>query len=324
MKNKIAIINSSSFGRIFKDHLDRLKEIGEVKRFEVDSNISGTDLAKLLNGYNYIISSVTPYFGKEFFDNMDGLKLISRHGIGYNNIDIKEAKDHGVYVTKVDALVERDAVAENAVTNLLSIMRKTRESNQAAKAGNWDKRAKFIGNGLSSKTVGIIGIGNIGSRIAEILNYGFRANVLAYDPNKAKLYCESFGAKKVGLDDLLKNSDVIFLSASLNKDNYHMISSDEFSKMKDGVYISNCSRGALIDEKAMVESICNKKVRGFATDVLEVEPASKDHPYFSFENVLVTPHTSAYTYECLEGMGEKCVSDCKSVFKGNKPNGLVY
>ena len=323
MKDKIAIVNSSSFGRIFTDHINRLKKIGEVKRFDVDSQIGGKELAHLLQGYNYIISGVTPFFTKEFFDNKDELKLITRHGIGFNNIDLEAAKDHGTYVTKVAALVERDAVAENCIANLLSVMRKTIQANQAAKTGNWEKRASFIGNGLSDKTVGIIGIGNIGSRICEILNYGFRAKVLAYDPNKDDLYCQSFGADKVDLDTLLEKSDVICLAASLNEENYHMLSTTEFAKMKDRVYISNCSRGALIDEKAMVAALGSKKVAGFATDVLEVEPALECHPYFDFENSIVTTHTSAYTYECLSGMGEKCVGDCEKVFYGQKPDGIV-
>lgn len=323
MKDKIAIVNSSSFGRIFTDHMDRLEKIGQVERFTVDSQIDGKELAELLQGYNYIISGVTPFFTKEFFENKDELKIIARHGIGFNNIDLDAAKDHGTYVTKVAALVERDPVAENCVTNLLSVMRKTIQANKAAKTGNWQKRANFIGNGLSFKTVGIIGIGNIGSRVSEILNYGFRAKVLAYDPNKDDLYCQSFGADKVDLDTLLEKSDVICIAASLNEKNYHMLSDTEFKKMKDGVYISNCSRGALIDEKSMVEALKSNKVAGFATDVLEVEPAIENHPYFDFENVIVTTHTSAYTYECLGGMGEKCVSDCEKVSKGQRPDGIV-
>lgn len=323
MNNKIAIVNSSSFGRIFEDHLSRLEKIGEVKRFTVDANIGGKELAEILQGYNYIIASVTPFFTKEFFDNKDELKIILRHGIGFNNIDVEAAKEHGTYVSIVPPLVERDAVAENCITNLLSIMRKTKQSNIAAVDGKWKTRAKFIGNGLSSKKVGIIGIGNIGSRISEILYYGFRCKVLAYDPNKDSLACERFGADKVDLDYLLKESDIICVSASLNEENYHMLSSEEFSKMKDGVYISNCSRGALIDEESMIEALEKKKVAGFASDVLEVEPPENDHKYFSYDNVIITPHTSAYTYECLRGMGEKCVSDCEAVYTGNKPKELV-
>ena len=121
-ENKIAVVNSSSFGQIFKEHWEELEKIGQVDRFMVDPEISGKDLAAKLNGYNIIIASVTPNFTEEFFDNMDGLQLISRHGIGYNSVDIKAAKEHGVKVTIVPPLVERNAVAEAALTNLIHLL----------------------------------------------------------------------------------------------------------------------------------------------------------------------------------------------------------
>lgn len=322
-KNRIAIVNSSSFGRIFPEHLERLKKIGPVDRFELDSAIDGQKLAEILRGFNYIVASVTPFFTKAFFDHKDELKLIARHGIGYNSIDIQAARDHGTYVTIVPPLVERDAVAENCITNLLSVLRKTYSASKAVLQGNWDRRAEFIGHGLSEKTVGIIGFGNIGSRIGEILARGFQCQVLAYDPHVDAETIQASDARKVELSTLLHSSDVICLSASLNTDNYHMLSWQAFQAMKDGVYISLCSRGALIDQDAMIEALQTGKVAGFATDVLEVEPPDKDHPYLAFENVLVTPHTSAYTYECLRQMGEKCVQDCEDVFQGKIPKGKV-
>ncbi len=121
-KYKIAIVNSSSFGKIFHDQLDRLKQIGEVNSFTVDGEIGGKELAELLQGYNIVIASVTPFFTKEFFDHKDELILITRHGIGYNNIDIEAAQAHDTLVSIIPALVERDAVAENNITNLLSLI----------------------------------------------------------------------------------------------------------------------------------------------------------------------------------------------------------
>ena len=323
-ENKIAIVNSSSFGKIFPDHLERLNKLGEVKSFSVDSEIDGKSLAETLQGFNIIISSVTPFFTQEFFDHKDELKLISRHGIGYNNIDLVAAKAHNTVVSIVAPLVERDAVAENNVTNLLSVLRQTVPAAQKVLEDKWEERARFVGHGLSGKTVGVIGVGNIGSRVVEILRYGFRCDVLAYDPYKSALELEQFGARKVEeLDELLVNADVIALCASLNEDNYHMLSEEEFSKMKDHVYLSNTARGALIKESALVAALESGKVAGFATDVLEEEPGRANHPYLAFENVLMTPHTSAYTMECLEGMGDKCVSDCEAIVLGQLPKTVV-
>ncbi|WP_202613495.1 D-isomer specific 2-hydroxyacid dehydrogenase family protein [Merdibacter massiliensis] len=323
MEYRIAIINSSSYGKIFPNHIERLKKIGLVKHFTVDQQIDGKELAELLHGYNIIISSVTPFFTKKFFEYKDELILIARHGIGYNNIDLEAAKKHDTVVTIVPALVERDAVAENNITNLLAVMRKTKQSNDRVKANRWEDRAQFVGHTLFNKTVGIIGIGNTGSCVCEIVRNGFRCNVLAYDPYKSKMYIERYGAKKVGFEELLQKSDVICLCANLTKENYHMISHDEVMKMKDNVYISNCARGALVDEKAIISALRSGKIAGFATDVLEEEPGRSDHPYLEFDNVIMTPHTSAYTMECLEEMGEKCVRDVEMIIDGKLPERAV-
>lgn len=320
---KIAIVNSSSFGKIFPGHIDRLKKIGSVDSFKVDNEIPGKELAKLLSGYNIIISSVTPFFTKEFFDYKDELLLITRHGIGYNNIDIEAAKEHDTVVAIVPALVERDAVAENNITNLLAVLRKTVESSNRVKDDRWEDRAKFVGHALFNKTVGVIGVGNTGSCVVEIVRNGFRCNVLAYDPYKSDLYLQTYGARKVELDELLTSSDIICFCANLTKENYHMISKNEIDKMKDGVYISNSARGALLDENAVVEGLKSGKIAGFATDVLEEEPGRKSHPYLAFDNVVMTPHTSAYTLECLEQMGNKCVTDVEQIVQGVLPERVI-
>lgn len=317
---RIAIVNSSSFGKHFPEHIERLKKIGEVRSFTFDQDIDGKTLADELKGYNMIIASITPNYSKEFFEHKDELVLISRHGIGYNNIDLEAAKKKGTIVSIVSPLVERDAVAENTIANLLTVMRMTNRAHQHVVNDKWEERAKFVGSNLSGKTAGVIGVGNIGSRVAEILHYGFRCEVLGYDPFKSKDEIERFGAKKVELDELLERSDVICLNASLNETSYHMLSENEFARMKDNVYLSNTARGALIKEDALVKALKSGKIAGFATDVLEKEPGRSDHPYLQFENVLITPHTSAYTKECLKGMGDKCVSDCEKVANGVIPD----
>lgn len=320
---KIAVVNSSSFGKIFPNHIARLKQLGEVEYFTFNSEINGKELAEELQGFNVIIASVTPFFDKEFFDNKDELYLITRHGIGYNNIDLAEAEKHGTIVSIVPALVERDAVAENNITNLLNVMRKTSQAQQIVKDDCWEERATFVGHTLYGKTVGVIGVGNTGSGVAETLRLGFRCEVLGCDPNKSVLDLSQFGVKKVSLNELLRRSDVICLCASLNETSFHMIGKNEIEKMKDNVYLSNSARGALVEESAIIDGLRAGKIAGLATDVLEVEPGRATHPYLEFENVLVTPHTSAYTMECLEEMGNKCVTDCEEFVKGILPKRSV-
>lgn len=322
-EHAIAIVNSSSFGKKFPNHLQRLEKIGSVEHFTVEAEIGGKELAEILNGYNIIIASVTPFFTEEFFKYKDELILITRHGIGYNNIDLEAAKKHDTIVSIIPALVERDAVAENNITNLLALMRCTVEAHNSVAESRWEDRADFVGRTLFNKTVGVIGIGNTGSCVAETIRNGFRCEILGYDPYKSSLHIESFGAKKVELEQLLKESDVICLCANLTEENYHMISTKEIKKMKPNVYLSNSARGALVDESAIVSGLKSGKIAGFATDVLEEEPGNKDHPYLTFKNVVMTPHTSAYTMECLEEMGNKCVQDVEEIILGKLPERSV-
>lgn len=314
MKNyKIAIINSSSFGKYFPNHLERLEKIGEVKHFTFENNIPGKELAEALQDFNIVIASVRPFFNKEFFDNKkQPLLLLSRHGIGFNNVDVVAAKEHGTIVTIVPPLVERDAVAENAVTNLLALIRQTVQSQEAVKSDEWKKRASFLGINVTGKVIGIIGCGNIGSRVAEIFKHGFNARLLVVDPNVNVDWANKNNIEIVELDYLLQNADIISLNASLNETSYHILKAPQFSLMKKGVYITNTARAELIDETALINALDNGTVAGHATDVMYVEPSYSDHPLVKHPKVLVTPHTSAYAIECLQCMGEKCVQDVEN------------
>jgi len=320
---KIAIVSSSSFGRYFPEHLERLSAIGEVERFEVPVDIDGKSLAETLRGFPIIIASVKPYYNEEFFACKDETFLIARHGIGFDNIDLSSATEKGVLVTKVAGWVEREAVAELAVTLLLDVMRKTREASLKVQAGEWHRRAQFVGWEIREKVAGIIGIGNIGSRVCEILRYGFNARLIAYDPYLSPDVIRERGAEPVDLEVLLASSDIISLNASLNPLNYHMLSHEQFDRMKPGVFIVNTARGELMDDAALMAAIESGKVAGAGLDVVEGEPIDERHPLLGYENVLIVPHIAAYTRESLQLMGEKMVSDVESVTQGKVPEEVV-
>lgn len=323
MTTKIAIVNSSSFGKVFPEHIERLKTLGQVDRFELSKDVGGKELADKLIGYSVIIASVTALYNKEFFENKDKTLLITRHGIGYNNIDVLAATQKGTFITKVDAPVEREAVAENAISLLMTVLRQIVPASLKVKESKWSERAKFMGYEISGKMAGIIGLGNIGSRVGEILKYGFNANLIAYDPNLSDEEIRKKGAEPVSLEDLLKNADIISLNASVDKNSYHMISEKEFSLMKKGVYIVNTARGELMEEKSLIKALNEGIIGGLGSDVIEGEPIDEHHPLVSYKNVVVTPHTSAYTYECLKGMGDKVVSDVEKVLRGENPDNVI-
>ncbi|TDT51299.1 D-isomer specific 2-hydroxyacid dehydrogenase family protein [Fonticella tunisiensis] len=323
MGYRIAIVNSSSFGKHFPEHMERLKALGEVERFTVPQDMGGKELADKLMGYSVIIASVTAQYNREFFQYKDKTLLIARHGIGYNNIDITAATEKGTIVTKVPAIVEREAVAENAVALLMDVIRKVTPASLAAKNGRWSERASFMGYEIKDKVVGVIGLGNIGSRVGEILKNGFNAKLVAYDPNLSAEEIRNRGAEPLSLEDLLKTADIISLNAYVDKKSYHLISKEEFALMKDGVIIVNTARGELMDQDALLNALDSGKIWALGTDVVEGEPIDVTHPLLSYENVIVTPHTSAYTYECLKGMGDKVVDDVEKVLRGEIPEAVI-
>ncbi len=321
---KVAIVNSSSFGRYFTEHIERLESFAEVIRLDLPADIPGIELAEKLRDVDFIIASVTPNYDAEFFKHVSNLKLIARHGIGYNNIDLDAATRCGVIVTKVPGEVERNAVAEHALALLMAVSRKIVDAVNAVRAGKWAERARFIGIELTGKVVGVIGVGNIGSRFCQIVSRGFNATVLGYDPGRSEEWIRSAGAEPVSdLDELLERADIISLHASLNETSYHILSRPQFAKMKDGVIIVDTARGELIDTQALIEALESGKVRAVALDVVEGEPIGAEHPLLKYDNVIIVPHIAAYTEESLKAMGDKVIADIEAILDKRVPEEVV-
>ncbi len=320
---KIAIVNSNSFGRYFPEQIEALKQLGEVKRFFFPQDISGKELAQTLQEYEYIIASVTPNFDQDFFDQSLQLKMITRHGLGYNNVDVESATKHGVYVSKVAPKVERNAVAEQSVALMMASARYTVEADQALRTQDWTARANYVGMELSGKTFGIIGLGNIGSRVAEILKNGFNGTVLAYDPYIEAARFEKYQVKKATLEELLRESDFISINASLTDTSEGLIAKEQFGWMKKEAIIVDTARGAIFDKEALIQALKEKEIRAYGADVFHEEPIDKEDPLLALPNVIVTPHIGAYTRESLKEMGDKMVQDVKDVAAGRRPKECI-
>jgi len=323
VNSEIAVVNSSTFGFYFPELMEQLEGMGSVSRFNFDSDIPGKDLAEKLTGVDYVIASVTPTFSADFFRENDDVKLIARHGIGCDNVDLDAATDAGVVVTRVGGEFERDAVAELTVALMMTCIRDVIPAARAVERSQWPRRKEFVGLELSGMEVGIVGYGNIGSRVAEIVQNGFGAEVSAYDPNIASPVIRNTGVRPVGFEEVLSNSDLLSFNASLNSENYHFIGEDEFNLMKDGVIIVNTARGELLERPAFVEALTSGKVRCAGTDVLEQEPPGEDNPLRSLDNFYILPHVGSYTEKSLRAMDEKMVEDVKDILKEEIPRELV-
>jgi len=323
MNVNIAVVNSKSFGR-YTNAVEELKKLGRVEFIEVPKDINGKELAKVLNGFQFVIASVTPYYSAEFFDLNNDVLMIVRHGIGVDNIDLQAAERHGVVVARVPGYVEREAVAEHTAALMISALRMVPQSYIAVKEGRWGDRAKFIGRELPNLTVGVIGFGNIGSRVAEILAKGFNAKIVVYDPYVSKETVEALGYRYVSdLKELFKVSDIVTLHAALTKENYHMVNKDVLFNAKEGIIIVNTARGELIDEQALCEALDKGIVSAVAMDVVEGEPISAEHRLLKYNNVIITPHIAAYTWEALKGMDMAMVYAIKNFIDGKPIDGVV-
>lgn len=312
-------MNTRSFGVSTPDLLEELRRHAAVDFLDLDKNLRGRELAEKLRGYHFIIASVTPTYDAEFFRHNRDVLLIARHGIGVDNVDVKAATEEGVIVTRVPGYKERDAVAELAVALCLSVVRRVCYSNGLVRRGMWSERGRIVGFNIRGKTVGIIGIGNIGGRVAEIFAKGFNARVIAFDPYVTPEQASKVGAQLVDLETLLRESDIITLHAPLTHETYHIIGEREFSIMKPGVIIVNAARGELIDTQALIKAIESGKVAGVGLDVIEGEPIGADHPILKYDNVVVTPHIGANTREALRGMDESNVDAILKVMRGEAP-----
>jgi len=322
MPVRVAVVNSKSFGR-YTDAIERLKKIGEVGIIEVPKDIDGSELGRRLEGYHFVIASVTPRYDRKFFENNSTVVMIVRHGIGVDNIDLKAAEEHGVFVARVPGWREREAVAEHTISLMLAALRHVVQASNAVREGRWGERAKFVGRELKSLTVGVVGFGNIGSRVAEILAKGFGSKVLVYDPYVPQEKIREAGCIPVDLDTLLRESDVITLHTPLTSETYHMLNRDAFEKMKQGVIIVNTARGELIDTEALIEYIDRGKIGAVAMDVVEGEPIGAEHPLNKYPNVIITPHIAAYTFETLKGMDDAVVEAIENYLRGAPIDGIV-
>lgn len=322
---KIAIVNVKSFGREFPEFLTELEEkVGPVKKFTFPSDASGAVVAKELEGYQYVILGTAPTMGEEFFEHNRDVKLLARHGLGFNNVDLEAAKKHGVYVTKIDAVLERDAVAEQAVALINAVSKHLIKADYMVHNKEWTvKRERLLGRQISGMTTGVIGFGNIGQRVGEIMQKGYHNKILAYDPFLPKERAEELGATLCDLETLLRESDFISLHANLTESSYHIINAETLALMKPTAVLVDTARGQLVDETALAEALKAGKIFGYGADVTAHEPIEDDNPLLGLENVVITPHVAVYNPICTGNMNRKVMEDIYLMQAGQKPRVIV-
>lgn len=267
-----------------------------------------TSLLKDCDGYLAGLDSVT----REVLEDCPKLKAVSRYGAGYDRVDIKAARSLGISVSNTPG-ANAQAVAELAFGMLLSLARSIPYLHEETRNGKW---IRSTGTELFGKTIGIIGLGAIGKKLARCCD-GFDMRILAYDPFIQEDYCKKYGIDSVSLDTLLRESDFITLHLPLNESTYHILDEEAFGKMKDSAILVNASRGGIIDEAAAYQALTSGKLGGLGLDAFEKEPPEAS-PLFSLPNVIATPHAGAHTYEATKAMADMAVENLIQMLEGKK------
>ena len=248
------------------------------------------------------------------------LKVAQRYGIGVDNINIKVATELGIVVSNIpDYCI--DEVSDHALSMILAINRMIVPDSKMVKLGKWNdvKKNNRVFR-LTDATLGIIGFGRIGRRLANKAK-ALGLKVIAYDPYINEQVYD--GVNILPFDDVVSSSDILSLHVPLTKETNHLISYKELEKMKDNTILINVSRGGLIDEKALSEYLKSGKVRGVGMDVMEDHNPSSSNPLFEYENVIVTPHTAFFSQESSEELQIRSCEQLYGVLNGNKPKFLI-
>ena len=256
--------------------------------------IKPPEIKKIIRDYHgWVLRSGTKVTA-DILESAENLKVIGRAGIGVENIDVEAASKRGIVVMNTPG-GNNVTTAEHTISLMLSLARHIPQAVTSLKSGKWD-RQKFVGVEVCNKTLGIIGLGNVGRIVAERA-LGFRMKVIAHDPFVQPESAARMGVEIASLDEIYARSDFITVHVPLTSETRGLINRKSFAKMKRGVRIINCARGGIVDENDLAEALRQGKVAGAALDVFVDEPPSPDHPLVKMEQVVTTPHLGASTDE---------------------------
>lgn len=254
----------------------------------------------------------TEKYDAQMLEAAEKCGVIIRFGVGLDNFDLETMRAKGIQVGVIE---NHNAVAEFAMTLMLSTLKRLPQLDRDVRQGLWSRYPMFE---LRGKTVGLVGFGRIGMRLAELLQV-FGTQVIIYDPYVTAEAAAQKGVQKVELEQLLAQSDVVSLHLPATPETKHFINRETIAKMKDGAVLINTARGALVEEAALYDALVSGKLAGAGLDVYEIEPVTADNPLFALDNVTVAPHVAALTYETNYNAGIICAKSIIDAYNGGKP-----
>ena len=311
------LITPRSFASISKKPMEMLKGKGyEIVKSETGKPLNNKEMSELIEDVDGIIIGIDD-LNAGIIKQAHNLNVISKYGVGVDNIDIKTATTQGIVVTNTPK-ANIDAVADLTFALMLALARRIPEADRETKAGNWKK---FIGTSVWRKKLGVIGLGKIGRQVVKRAR-GFEMEILCYDIIQDEEFARQFGVRYVDLETLFKESDYITIHTPLNNATKGIIGYKELEMINENAFLINTSRGGIIDEKALYDALKNNKIKGAALDSYKDEPL-KNSPLVELKNIIMTSHNGAYTKEAINNMGVQAAQNLIDVLEGREPENRI-
>lgn len=282
--------------------------------YDIKTGLEPNELKSIIDDYDGILIRSATKLTADILENCSNLKVIGRAGVGVDNVDLDVATKNKILVMNTP-LGNLEATAELTVGLMFSLYRHIHNANASTHEGKWEK-AKFMGTELKGKTLGIVGFGNIGQRVAEICKV-IGMQILTNSNSASDEALNSFGAKKVSTEELISSSDVLSLHTKLNDQTKNMLNKESIATMKSSSVIINCARGGLINESDLKDALNNDVIAGAAIDVYETEPAT-ENVMFGAKNLLLTPHLGASSKEAQSNVAIDVANQVADFLKENK------
>lgn len=262
---------------------------------------------------------------KEFLEKAPHLKIISNIAVGYDGFDIQAMKERGVIGTHTPYVLD-ETVADLAFSLILSAARRVPELNNLVKEGKWDKSKSesfYFGQDVHHATLGIIGMGRIGEKVARRAALGFEMNVIYNSRSRKPELEEKYGIQYSEMNPLLERADFVLMLLPLNEATYHFIGEEQFNRMKPNAIFINCARGQVVDEQALIRALQEGEIAGAGLDVFNVEPVEKNNPLLKMDNVVTLPHIGSATYKTRFDMAMKAAENLVAGVTGQTPENIV-
>jgi phosphoglycerate dehydrogenase-like enzyme len=249
------------------------------------------------------------------------LKIVARFGVGYDSVDVQTCTAAGVLVAITPDGVRRP-VAAAALTLLLALSHKLLIKDRLTRAGRWTDRLDHTGVGLTGRTLGIIGLGNIGREIAKLVQ-PLDMRIQAADPWIEPDAARASGVSLVPLEELLRTSDFVCITCALTPETRHLLNAERLQLMKPSAFLINVARGPIVDQSALTQALQDRRIAGAGLDVFDTEPIPADDPLLALDNVIVAPHSLCWTDECFRLIGQSAVRSLIDVATGHVPTNIV-